>query len=127
MIAFGRDVAEYVGLKTGTTYHPPYSAIGRQVDGRIVAGAVFNTYTGWDIEISIAAEPGGITRRLLRAWGCYVLDVAGCGRVSITTQSEHVAELAIRLGGKREGLKRDAFGPGRDGITLGILKSEWRL
>lgn len=50
----------------------------------------------------------------------------GCRRVTFTTESETVARYAERLGGKREGLLRDQFGEGRDGIVVGVLVSEYR-
>jgi hypothetical protein len=127
VIVTGEPVAWFVAGKVGRAIEPPFAAIGREVDGRIVAGAVFNAFQGYDIEITIASEPGGITRALLRAWGEYVLDVSGCGRVSVTTESPFVVEMAKRLGGQVEGLKRHAFGPERHGWLVGILREEWKF
>jgi RimJ/RimL family protein N-acetyltransferase len=127
MIVSNDAVAAFIVGKIQRDLHPPFSVIGREVDGRIVAGASFSTYQGYDIEITVAAEPGGITRALLRAWGQYVRDQLGCGRVSITTEQPFVVGLAKRLGGQVEGLKRHAFGPDRHGYHVGILKEEWKF
>lgn len=79
MIVAGPDVVEFVGLLTGQRFVPPFSAIGRtDLDGQIVAGIVFNVWTGRDIELSVAALPGGISRRLLRVAARYVFEEAGC-------------------------------------------------
>jgi RimJ/RimL family protein N-acetyltransferase len=47
--------------------------------------------------------------------------------MTVTTEQEAVATLAERFGGKREGVLRDQFGEGRDGIVLGILRREWKF
>ena len=127
MIVSDWRVAAFVETMIGKPIHAPFTAIGREHDGQIVAGAVFNGFQGFDMEITVAAKPGAMTRGLLRAWGEYVRDVAGCGRVSITTEQPFVKELALRLGGQVEGLKRHAFGPDRHAWHIGILKEEWKF
>jgi hypothetical protein len=123
----GEPVAAFVGDRYGEPFVPPYAAIGLEKDRRIVAGGVFNHYTGADIHLTIAAEHGAITRRLLRAWGAYVRDICGCERVTMITEQPFVADMAKRLGGAEEGRMRNHFGPGRDGIVLGILRRDWRF
>ena len=127
MIITGGRVIEYVSSKIGRDIIPPCTAIGREKDGLIVAGVVFNIYTGPDIEITVASEPNQITRGLLQACGRYVFDQLGCLRASITTEQHDVINLALRLGAQTEGLKRDAFGIGRNATILGILKEDWKF
>jgi RimJ/RimL family protein N-acetyltransferase len=127
LIVTGKRVAQYVGDKGGTVFQQPYEAIGFERRGAIVAGAVFNNWTGPDCHVSVALEPGGVTRGFLAACSRYAFEQMGCCRVSITTEQRHVVDLALRVGGQIEGLKRDAFGPGRDGWHIGILKHEWKF
>ena len=127
MIIIGGRVIEYVSSKIGRDIIPPCTAIGREKDGLIVAGVVFNIYTGPDIEVTVAAEQGEVTRGLVAACGRYVFDQLGCLRASITTEQSHVIDLATRLGAQTEGRKRNAFGLGRDAILLGILKEDWKF
>jgi len=47
--------------------------------------------------------------------------------MTFTTEQQSVARLAERLGGKLEGEMRDFYGPGRNGLIIGILKSEYRF
>jgi RimJ/RimL family protein N-acetyltransferase len=127
VIITGWRVIEYVSSKIGRDIIPPCTAIGREKGGLIVAGVVFNIYTGPDIEVTVAAEQGGVTRGLVAACGRYVFSQLGCLRASITTEQSHVINLATRLGAQTEGRKRNAFGLGRDAILLGILKEDWKL
>jgi hypothetical protein len=120
-------VAAFVGVRVGAAIVPPYTAIGLQRAGRIVAGCVFNVYTGPDVQVTVAAEPGAITRAFVRACGQYVFGQLACERATIETQSAAVAGLATRLGGLPEGLKRNAFGPGLHAYIVGVLRDDWKL
>lgn len=125
MIVSGDQVARFISERLGIALCPPYSTIGIEQDGRIVAGALFNQFEGADVAVSIAGE--GWTREFMRQVGRYVYDTLGCERMTITTEFPQVAGYAERLGGQREGLLRSHFGPGRDGIIVGILRDEYRF
>lgn len=125
MIVTGARVAEYVGAKVDRIIYPPFTAMGCERDGRIVSGAVFNCFTGYDCHLTIAAEQGAITRRFLKEMGRYVGEQMACGRITFVTEQPYVIDLAKRLGAQPEGRIRNHFGPGRDAILLGILKEEW--
>lgn len=127
MIISGESVAEYVGSKVGSAIIPPYQTLGIEHDGKVVAGIVFNCWTGPDVQLTIAAEPGCLSRRFLRRVGLYITKELGCIRATIETEQTHVVEMAQRMGGKIEGVKRDLFGPGRDGTVVGVLKKDWFL
>ena len=127
VIVAGRMVADYVASRIGKNLVEPYAALGNMREGRIVAGVVFNSWTGPDIEITVASEPGGLTRRLLRECADYTWHRVCASRVSITTESPEVVALAQRLGGVIEGVKRHGAGPGRDAVIIGILKGDWTI
>jgi hypothetical protein len=116
-------VPRFVGERVGRIIVPPYTAMGLDKDGEIIGGAVFNGFTRADIEVTIA---GRFTRGFIVQVGRYVFGQLGCLRISITTEQTEVVRIAERLGGQIEGMKRNCFGPGRDGFLLGILKDEWR-
>jgi RimJ/RimL family protein N-acetyltransferase len=116
-------VPRFVGARIGAIIYPPFTAIGIERDGEIIAGAVFNCFTGHDVEITVAGK--GWTRAFFKAVGRYVFEQLQCGRFQFTTMDENTARLAERLGGQREGLLRDKFGPGRHGIVIGVLKREY--
>lgn len=123
VVADGR-VADFVSEKTGAQIVPPFTVLGIERDGQVIAGAIFNCFTGPDIEMTIAGQ--GWTREFIRMVGAYVFDQLGCERVSITTEQEKVVGLAQRIGFQKEGLKRNLFGKDRHGVCLGALKDEWK-
>lgn len=127
MIVTDERVARFVGERCGTIVYPPFTCMGVEQGGRIVAGVVFNCFTGHDVHVTVAGDRGAFSRAFMRAVGRYVFDQLGCLRMSATTEQHAVISIAHRLGGRTEGVKRDHFGPGRCGILLGIVKSDWRL
>lgn len=126
MIVTGPEVAAFVEQKISRRLYPPVTQIGLSMDGKVVAGAIFNNFEpGEDIELTIAAEHGAINRKFLRAMGRYVRDQLHCYRVSMTTDQPQVVAMALRLGGQIEGIKE--VGPNRFRFLLGILKRNWKF
>ena len=80
-----------------------YQAIGFAIDGKLVAGAVFNAWypERCVVELSVAATtPRWMTLKSLSALGAFPFDGLGCQMVVIRT-SEHntrVRSIAKRLG-----------------------------
>lgn len=124
MIVSGEPVARFVSRRLGFGLCPPYTAAGIEKDGAIICGVLFNQFEGADVHFTAAGT--GWTRAFLREVGRYVFDQLGCERATATTEQRSVVELAQRLGGKIEGRMRNHFGPGRDGIIVGILRHEYR-
>ena len=120
-------VAAFVGMHVGAAIVPPFTALGLERGGELVAGCIFNVFTGPDIEVTVAALPGGITRAFVRACGRYVFAQLGCERVTFTTEHPNVVNLAHRLNAQTEGRKRNQFGKDRHGVVLGLLKEDWKL
>lgn len=118
-------VARFVGERVDRIIFPPWTAMGIQRRGRITAGAVFNCFTGPDIHVTVAGH--GWTRGFLREVGEYAFGQLGCQRMTVITAQDAVADIAQRLGGKVEGTLRNQFGPGADGILIGVLKEEYRF
>ena len=127
MIVSDERVAQFVGEQVGSSVQAPYTCLGIERDGQIVAGIVFNCWTGEDVELTVATTCGVIPRRLLRRAADYCWRELGCSRVSFTTESPHVIDLATRLGAHTEGRKRHLFGRDRHGVILGILREDWTI
>lgn len=118
-------VARFVGAQVNAIIYPPFTCMGLEQDGEIIGGAVWNCFTGPDIELTLAGRVW--SRTFLKALGEYAFNQLGCIRVQMTTEQEAVARYAERLGGKREGVLRNKFGRGRDGIVIGLLEQEYRF
>lgn len=127
MIVTDGRVAGFVAERCGIqTFYPPFTCMGIERDGRIVAGVVFNCYQfGRDIAVTVAGDPGAFTPGFVRDVGAYVFGKLGCSRISITTEQASVIRLAVRMGASVEGIKRDLFGEGRPGTMLGLRKQDW--
>jgi len=117
-------VARFVGERVGRVIVPPFTVMGIERNGEIVAGVIFNHYEVTDVHVTIAGH--GWTRGFLAEVGHYVFGALRCERITVVTEQPEVVRIAERLGGEIEGLMRNHFGQGRDGIVLGILKTDYR-
>lgn len=125
MIVAGEGVAQFVSQRLGVALCPPYTAMGLVLDDLLVGGAIFNQFEGFDVHVSLAGSRW--TRGFARAVGEYAFGQLGCLRMTATTEQPEVVDYAIRLGGEVEGRLRNHFGPGRDGVIIGILREDWKL
>lgn len=125
MIVTDNRVAKFVGERVGAIIYPPFTCMGIERDGEVICGVVFNCFTGPSVEATVAGK--GWTKGFFKSVGVYVFSQLGCARMEFNTEQEDVAALAERLGGKREGVLRDKFGRGRDGIVIGVLEREYRF
>lgn len=124
-IATDERVARFLSERLGVALCPPYTVMGLERDGVIVAGVLFNQFEGASVHVSAAGS--GWTRDFVRAVGAYVYDQLGCLRMTITTELDAVKSYALRLGGEVEGRMRDHFGEGRDAWIIGILRRDWKF
>lgn len=124
MIVADDRVARFVADGLDFPLCPPYTAMGIERDGGIVAGVLFNCFEGADVHITTYGK--GWTPSFMRAVGEYVFGILGCERMTATTESHCVVRLACKLGGLVEGCMRNHFGKGRDGVIVGVLKDEYR-
>lgn len=124
MIVSDDRVAPFVARECGVQIVPPYTAIGIEQSGEIVAGVVFNHWTGSDVHMTAAGS--GWTKGFLADIGDYVFNKLNCSRMTAITEQQKVVRLSERLGGEVEGILRDQFGPSRPGYMIGFLKADWR-
>lgn len=127
MIVTDSRVALFVGQRNEQVVIPPFTAMGVERNGAIVAGAIFRNFNGPDCDVMVVGDVAAFSPLFIRSIGRYVFGKIGCCRLSMATDQPRVVELALRLGAKVEGLKRDGFGPGRDVTLLGVLRSEWKF
>lgn len=125
MIVADERVARFVSETLGFPLCPPYTCMGLERGGEIVAGIVFNCFEGYDVHVTAAGK--GWTRGFLRAVGDYVFGQLGCLRATATTERPEVVALAEKLGGQVEGRMRNHFGKGRDGVIIGVLADEYHF
>lgn len=111
----------------GITDFGLYSTIGIARDGELIAGIVYNNYSGNDICAHIATVPDSkwCDEDVMRVLCEYPLIQLGCNRVTclIPTRNQRSFRLCQYFGFKQEGLMRKAF-VDDDGILMGLLKEE---
>ena len=96
-----KHIAEGVGRKLGVRIFPPYFAIGFATDDkRPMAAAVFNEFNGSNIELTIWAEKGKITKGIIQTIANYVFNQLKCRRLTVRTKKRNkaVLKLALRCG-----------------------------
>jgi hypothetical protein len=123
LIVSGEPVGRFVSDEIGFGLCPPFTTMGIERDGKVVAGVIFSQFEGCDVHITVAGK--GWTRGFLEQVGDYVFGQLGCIRATLITEQPHVVGLAIRLGGQVEGCMRDHFGEGRNGTIIGVLKRDY--
>lgn len=119
----GQGVVDFVFRHFGEKPIPPYVGLGTEIDGEIVNGVVLNVWTGNDAHVTLAGKK--FSKGFLAVVGHYAYQSLGCIRLTAITEQVSIVRYAERLGGEVEGLLRNQFGPGRDGILVGILKEDW--
>lgn len=123
MIVSDDRIAPFVAKECGVQIVPPYTAIGIEQSGKIVAGVILNMWTGADIHMTAAGR--GWTKGFLAEIGDYVFNKLKCSRITAVTEQDKVVRLAKRLGGEVEGIMRNHFGPNRNAYVIGFLEADW--
>jgi len=129
-------VAAWVASRIRDMGSPPekdYEAIGVTRDGQIMGGVIYSEYREiapgcHDIRMHCAGEPGWLTKASLRVFFGYPFGQLHCIRVTATVArtNKRALDMNRRLGFVIEGCIRDGYGPGRDGLLLGMKRSECR-
>lgn len=106
-----------------------YEAIGVERKGELIAVAVFEHWNGPDIELHVAAIPGGrwLTREALKAVFRYAFVQLGVRRITshIPETNRDSIRFNLHLGFTLEGVKRHGWWDG-DMLITGLLRSECR-
>lgn len=113
-------------------YRPPdgmfpdgtYEAIGfENSSGGLLGGVIYNNYTGHDIELSGAGEPGWLSPLNLHAIFAYpfmTLDLKRCS-CSCAKGNKNARKFVQRLGFRMEGVRRAGHWSGQDEVHYGML------
>lgn len=99
----------------------------RDHGGEVVCLVAFHHWSRGDVEISGAARPGGIHRRMIRELARYAFDDLHCNHITARVLTENAPSLRLleRLGFVREGLARKAD-EGRDVVLFGLTREDLR-
>lgn len=115
-------VAKWAGLQLGVKFHPPFEAIGIVNGPRFTGAAVFNDYSGQNIEVTIVGR-STISREFLAIIGRYVFSQLKCARLGVQIRADNKSLYRVikRLGFSHEGRMKNYYGDG-DAIVMGLTK-----
>lgn len=93
--------------------------------GRPLCGVVLNEYNQSNVELTVCAEPGGLTRGVLRFLAQYVFGQLKCRRLTVRCKrsNKHARQMAERFGFKYEAVAKRFF-PDDDATVLRMFKDE---
>lgn len=103
-----------IGIKDATT-------------GKMIAGAVYHRWRGFDCELTFAASsPRWCRKGVLAALFNYPFEQRGCTRMTliIGSNNKRAIKLNLGLGFKLEGIARRAYDGHNDAWVLGMLREE---
>lgn len=133
IVRTGEEVPEikaFLERKLGMTISNPARVFGFTSDDgqRPLCAVAFNNYSGASIEMTIIAEPGGITRGVLRYLAHYVFVTSGCRRLTVRTKKRNkpAQKMAVRFGFTYESVAKHDFRDD-DAVVFRMLKAECRF
>lgn len=94
----------------------------------ILAVVVLNRWYKHHCEASIASSSKGwATRKYLNAVYSYVFEAAGRARMNFLVETHNAAAITLhyKLGHTFEGLCRDMYGEGKDGLLFGYTRTDY--
>lgn len=120
-------VKQYIENRLGVQISDPSVSLGFVTTGRIrpLCAVLLNDYTGSNIEMTIVAEPGGVTLGVLRYLARYIFGELGCRRVTIRTKKRNktVQKMALRYGFTFEAVARH-FYDDDDAVIYRMLRAD---
>lgn len=122
----GDEVAAFVERQLGIKISEPKTVFGFVSDDkRPLCAVVANDYTGANVELTIVANPGGITRGVLRHLANYAFGKLGCRRITVRIKSRNklALKMAERFGFKYEHVAKHFF-EDDDAVVFRMLKQD---
>jgi len=111
---------------TGLKFHPPLAAVSFKRGDDVRAVAVFQNYTGTDIEVTIAARE--LPRSFLRAVRGYVVNQLHCRRATFKTRVTNICAIKAmaRLNAICEGRQHKLYADGSDALIFAIHDEDFK-
>lgn len=133
MIVSGPEIAPWVAERIEGGNFDPCTALGVELNGRLIMGLVYNDYhpEHRTIALSFAADsPMWATRENIAVLLAYPFVQLGVYKAWIATRIDNIRSLKTtdHIGFKREGVLAHHFGPGTHAVISRMLEPDfWRL
>lgn len=119
----------FVAEQTGSDDFYNYTSIGLERDGEIIAGVVYDNYSGSNVFLHFAGKDGArwCTHELLKMVFGYAFDGLGVKRVSgfVPVSNKTAVDFELHLGCKVEAVMKDAH-PTGDMLIMRMTRAECR-
>lgn len=129
-LLFGHDatVAEWTGDRLGARF-PDAVGIGVIDDGGVLrAGLLLEMWNRFTAEFSVYAEPHSLTSDIAKAFFVHVFEGMGVARLQVHTDRSNkvVKRSAPKFGFVWDGVARNFYGPGQDGLRFYMTRDKCR-
>jgi RimJ/RimL family protein N-acetyltransferase len=131
-VVYGQDqrVAKWVGARVDEPNFGDCVGIGLEENGELIAGVVYNIFSGPSICAHIAAMPGKrwMTRDFLWRIHAYPFLQLKCNRITALVRQDNLVSqhFVEHLGFRYEGVMRQACTDGQNMFIYGMLRKECR-
>ena len=129
IVVEGPEIVAYVERYLKIKISEPSRTLGFMTSAKKpLCAVVLNEYNESNIELTICAEKGGITRGVCAFLAGYVFGKLGCRRLTVRCKrgNKHARRMAERAGFKYESVAKHFF-PDGDATVLRMLKHECRF
>ena len=128
MIVQGQAVADWVAEGTGAKLTADAQAIGLVTDGKLVAGVVYDCWTGTNI-FCHQRIIGKTTKEYWEAIVTYPFITLECNRVTVTVNADNTKSIRIveHMGFVEEGRMTGANSKGGDVIYYVLWKQDCKI
>ena len=124
-------VWSYVSQKSPVPISAGMQGLGVERDGNLIAGVLYEGYTGHNIWMHVAADPGKfwLNKKFLRSCFLYPFVQLGCQRVSgwVESSNQGARKLDEHLGFKQEAVLHGAARDGGDVLVYVMWRDECRF
>ncbi|QCL83912.1 N-acetyltransferase [Agrobacterium pusense] len=131
VIGFDAAVADFVAKGLGLDIHDiaPFTAIGFEIGGQLVAGVVYNNFRTHDIQLTaFSTDNRWLSKNSLRTIFSYPYIQLGCVRTTAVTgrANKRTRKLLQGLGYKLEGVHPKAVDGKQTAISYGMVREDCR-
>lgn len=124
-------VWQFVSKLAGAPRTSGMQGIGLEKDGDLIAGVLYEGYTGHNIWMHVAAEPGGkwLNKAYLKTCFAYPFLQLGCDRVSgwVEASNDQARRFDEHLGFEQEAVLSRAARDGGDVLIYVMWREECRF
>lgn len=127
-IVFGPAVIPWLEQQLGQTFSGEAIGLGLMRGDQWVAGVAYRDRQYHNVNVSLVAMPGSLTRPFLRAIHDYPFNYLGVNRVTAHVRRSNSDSISIieRVGFRYEGCQRMGYPDGEDKLMYGILREEYK-